>query len=142
MLKRSWSVVAGCATVAALALGIGEYGGPAGVDSSQGEPRQAERPQARNVLHVDPATGEFLARPVDGVALALPEELTENARTSAEGLQVVDSPVQDGGIMVRLEGRFQSLMSAESDAEGLRTACAALGQHGHSHAAIEKGAAQ
>ena len=77
------------------------------------------------VVHIDPATGQLLPLPDTGSlpALAIPPESALS--TSAEGLEEMPSPVPGGGVMVRLEGRFQNHITATTDGNGaLSTVCA------------------
>ena len=55
--------------------------------------------------------------------------LGEALSTSSEGLVEVKSPVAGGGVMVNLEGRFQSAMVIETDANGNVTAPCVSGTH-------------
>jgi hypothetical protein len=68
--------------------------------------------------YVDPDTGELIPRPVGGEAA---EE--ESAKISDPGslndtLEVEPSPVEGGGIMIDLKGRFQNPIKATVDDHG------------------------
>lgn len=73
---------------------------------------------AASVVYIDPVTGEFRPPPPGAPGLQLSPQLQNAVSTSSAGLVQVPSPVPGGGIMVRLNGRFQQTMHAEVDASG------------------------
>jgi len=81
---------------------------------SEGETKSA----AGYKVYKDPVTGKFGVPPPDAKPLQLSKELQQALSTSSEGLVQIQSPVPGGGIVVRLNGRFQSAMVAAADAEG------------------------
>ncbi|MDH3197723.1 MAG: hypothetical protein OEO21_05730 [Candidatus Krumholzibacteria bacterium] len=131
--KRVW-IFSAIAAVAAWGL---QSHAPAG-HSAAGEPRG---PAASGmVVHIDPATGEFV-EPRDGtVPVALDKEMLDALSTSAEGLVETPSPVPGGGVMVDLRGRFHSTHVAVVDGEGGLSATCHSGEP-HAHAEGERCAA-
>ena len=76
------------------------------------------------MVHIDPVTGQ-LADPGPGTRPVVFDARLQNAlSTSPEGLEEVASPVEGGGTMVDLQGRFQSTMVSTVDENGvLRAPC-------------------
>jgi hypothetical protein len=70
------------------------------------------------VVHIDPTTGEFLPEPP-------PDGITplgaEAAKAPAPQFRAVPSPVLGGGVMVDLQGQFQTPLVATIDADGKLT---------------------
>jgi hypothetical protein len=83
---------------------------PAG--DEQGAPVQQGASGFR--AYVDPETGELTEPPSDAPA----EEPAAAFSTSDEGLVAVPSPVPGGGVMVDLQGRFRSPLTATVGADG------------------------
>ena len=88
-------------------------------------PPPAEKPvavpggAAGMTIYIDPQTGAILKEPAPGaVPLQLTRELQEALSTSHQGLVEVPSPVPGGGVMVDLQGRFQSPLFVTIDADG------------------------
>jgi hypothetical protein len=80
---------------------------------------QSEVPDttAGMVVYIDPVTGAILREPAPGsTALPLSQEVSEALSTSSAGLVQVQLP--GGGVMIDLQGRFQSPMIATIDANG------------------------
>lgn len=70
-------------------------------------------------IYIDPKTGALLKEPAPGaVPLQLTRELQEALSTSHQGLVEVPSPVPGGGVMIDLQGRFQSPLFVTIDADG------------------------
>jgi len=85
----------------------------------------AENPAAGPVtasamtIHIDPVTGRLLKEPAPGsVSLQLPPQLQNALSTSHQGLVEVPSPKPGGGMMLDLQGRFQSPLMATIGADG------------------------
>jgi hypothetical protein len=64
-------------------------------------------------VQIDPLTGKPAAR-----ATPLPPELLNAISTSSEGLQEVAGTTPAGGIMVHLQGRFQTVVAAKLNTNG------------------------
>jgi hypothetical protein len=70
-------------------------------------------------VYIDPKTGAFLSEPAPGTApLQLTPQLRNALSTSHEGLVEVPSSVPGGGVKIDLQGRFQSPLTATTDAGG------------------------
>lgn len=65
----------------------------------------------------DPKTGEWVSPPT-GVSSAEASASADALSTSHTGLEVTPSPTPGGGMMIDLQGRFQSPVTATQDAEG------------------------
>ncbi|MHC4984477.1 MAG: post-PEP-CTERM-1 domain-containing protein, partial [Planctomycetota bacterium] len=65
--------------------------------------------------YVDPETGELTEPPSDALAEEPPAAAFS---TSHEGLVETPSPAPGGGVMVDLQGRFRSPLTATVDADG------------------------
>jgi hypothetical protein len=76
------------------------------------------------MVHIDPATG-LLAEPTARTAPVVFDAGLQNAlSTSPEGLVEVSSPVEGGGTMIDLQGRFQNTVISTIDENGeLRAPC-------------------
>jgi hypothetical protein len=71
------------------------------------------------MIHIDPVTGR-LAEPAPGTTPIVFDAQLQNAlSTSPEGLVEVNSPVEGGGTMIDLQGRFQSTMVSTVDKNGV-----------------------
>lgn len=91
--------------------------GAASVESTATMPTAAGSAGRR--VYVDPATG----RPSSGPppippGLARLPEVANALSTSSEGLREVPVPLPGGGVMVDLQGRFRSLVTATVHADG------------------------
>jgi len=89
----------------------------AGGDQIQSATKPAQSPafSQGQVLILD-ATGKI--RPGTPQMTELRAGLGEALSTSSEGLVEEKSPVQGGGVMVDLQGRFQNALTIEKDANG------------------------
>jgi hypothetical protein len=68
------------------------------------------------VVHIDPTTGEFLPEPpADGVT---PPRAADAAKAPVPQFQEVSSPIPGGGVMIDLQGQFQTPLVATIDADG------------------------
>ena len=68
------------------------------------------------VVHIDPNTGEFLPEPLaNGVT---PQPAANAAKASAPQLYEVPSPTPGVGVMIDLQGHFQTPLVATIDADG------------------------
>jgi hypothetical protein len=110
--------IAACAVAAAPPAFAGEDPSAAPARPSAGQP--AATPQgAGMIIYIDPQTGAIRQDPAPGT---LPLELSPQERnamsTSHEGLVEVPSTVPGGGVMIDLQGRFQSPLIGTIDADG------------------------
>jgi hypothetical protein len=96
------------------------YSAELGVPPTSLDPPSARTPAGATgmKIHIDPQTGQLTTEPAGPVPLQLsPAE--ENAfSTSHQGLAESLSPVPGGGVIVNLQGRFQSPVFATVDASG------------------------
>lgn len=67
------------------------------------------------VVHIDPTTGRFIPEMPGGVTLPSPADA---ARASVPELFETTSPVAGGGVMVDLNGQFETPLAASVDADG------------------------
>ena len=71
------------------------------------------------VIYIDPRTGAIRKEPAPGtVPLQLSAEIQNALSTSHQGLVAVPSSVPGGGMIINLQGRFQSPLLATIDADG------------------------
>ena len=69
-------------------------------------------------VYIDPETGEFTNPPEQEAATASKQALPAASSTSHQGLEEKPSPVEGGGTMVDLKGRFRSPLTATTDSNG------------------------
>ncbi len=79
---------------------------------------EAQAPTYR--VYVDENTGEIL-EDGDASALVLSEDLLQRLSQSDADLLEEDSPVEGGGVMVRLEGRYRTLYVGSTARDGKTT---------------------
>jgi hypothetical protein len=72
-------------------------------------------------VSIDPQTGEVVEPPIAGPPAAESQALEGAFSTSAEGLVETPSPVPGGGMLLDLQGRFQSPVVAAPGADGKLT---------------------
>lgn len=102
----SRGVVARRVAAAVVLLGLSAGGRLAHGEEASGTPGGGMR------AHVDSGTGRLLSEP----PAARPAPPSDPTSTSGEGL--VETPLQRGGVMIDLRGRFQSPLVATVDADG------------------------
>ena len=79
----------------------------------------SEESQPGMVIYIDPQTGAILREPAPGtVPLQLTPQLLNALSTSHQGLVEAPSAVAGGGVMLDLQGRFQSPLFVTIDANG------------------------
>jgi hypothetical protein len=93
---------------------------------------------AAMTVYIDPQTGAILSQPPPGhTPLALDAATQAAMSTSDKGLVQVPSPVPGGGVMIDLQGRFQSPFVVVLDETGtpkthhLNESPAAQASHSH-----------
>ena len=69
-------------------------------------------------VYIDPETGEFTNPPEQEAGTARKRALPAASSTSHQGLEEKPSPVEGGGTMVDLKGRFRSPLTATTDNNG------------------------
>ncbi len=84
-------------------------------------------------VHKDPVTGKFTSSPERTQLLDSPDPLQNSLSTSFEGLEEIPSPVANGGMMVRLNGRFQNISTAVKDEDGKLSTTCESGSHATHH---------
>jgi len=89
-------------------------------------------PATGMMAYIDPATGEFTETPVMTDA-----NMRSAVNTSSEGLVEVPSPLENGGTMVDLQGRFHHAAVMQLDDTGeLTSSCGTTlpdAAHAHAH---------
>lgn len=91
---------------------------------ASGHARPASQRAAGMVIFVDPQTGETKEPPasaLEELTLEHPESLSSAWSTPAAGLAEIPSPTPNGGVMVRLQGRFLSPLSIIRHPDGQLT---------------------
>ena len=89
---------------------------------------------AGQILSLDPVTGKPRTTPAPAQAEDLRAILGDAVSTSSEGLVQEKSPVEGGGIIMNLQGRFQNAVAATVDANGNLTAPCISGSPADAHA--------
>jgi hypothetical protein len=100
---------------------------PAPPRSAAGGPAAAEAGTEAAGLraYIDPETGRFVPEPPPGVVDEVDRATAAALSTRSEDLVEQPSPVPGGGVMVELEGRFQSAIEMSVDESGaLSSDCA------------------
>ncbi len=121
-------VLSGCAAnmatpIAVDSLAASPDGAPPRFDAAEtsrpANPSAAARNEAPGlVVHIDPTTGEFLPEPAaDGVTT----QAADTAKAPVRQLKAVPSPTLGGGIMIDLQGQFQTPLIVTIDADGKLT---------------------
>jgi hypothetical protein len=92
------------------------------------EPQAGSAPHAAGLkVFVDLQTGQVVTSPSEAaqreLQAAIEAEMGDALSTSSEGLSEVASPVPGGGVMVDLQGRFQSAATATVGPEGIVVGC-------------------
>jgi hypothetical protein len=83
------------------------------------KPATAPNGAAGMMVYIDPQTGAILKEPAPGsVPLQLTPQLQAAFSTSHQGLVEVPNSVPGGGVILDLQGRFQSPVFATIDANG------------------------
>jgi len=111
-------IVAACAFFLIPSGAVDDHAVPA----EAGEAGASMAPQSGYVVHFDPATGKIVEPSIDSAPVEFPADWQNALSTSAEGLVEEPSPVEGGGVMVDLRGRFRSAMVAVVDEDGKVTA--------------------
>lgn len=70
------------------------------------------------IVHIDPETGRFVAPPSAGPSAELPQPIDKGVKKPAAELREILSPVPGGGVMIRLDERFQTPLTATIDSDG------------------------
>ncbi len=128
-----WPFVVSAALTTCLAVSVAAPGlceSPGGVPEATGVGRSMEdAPRAEGAagagmrVYIDPSTGGVVPPPA-GAPIAEP---ALQRSTSAVGLVEVPSPVDGGGVMVDLKGRFQSVMTVTRKPDGSLTTDCTIG---------------
>lgn len=111
MKRTAWTTVAAIAVVVAA---YSQYTRPFPEYQKPSTPDPHSSTGAGLVIHVDPATGDLIGEPS---TIDIPNTVDESLNRSSEGLEQVPAPV-GGGVMVDLQGRFQSTYVATIGADG------------------------
>lgn len=84
------------------------------------------------VVHLDPVTGELTSSPAQPLSLIMDETLQNAFITSSQGLKEESSPIEGGGVMVDLQGRFQNVFIASmGDSSRITATCTSGVQQRH-----------
>lgn len=100
MKRRTWILVS--SAVAVLAAAPTPH--PAESPSAGASPAQAGYR-----VYIDPSTGSITSQPTQWGPVVVDPDVKNALDTSPDGLREEQSPVPGGGVMVRLDGRFQSV---------------------------------
>lgn len=111
-------VIAGCALALAAWQLVAADGSDAVATNAPVPPAKATSPVANAgyMVHVD-ESGQIVDDPAAAPSKDFGAALSEAVNTSSEGLMEEATPV-GGGVMVNLQGRFQSVYTARVDVNG------------------------
>ena len=88
------------------------------VESHGAQTVEATNAKPGMIVHIDPETGRFITPPPGEPSAELPQP-TENAvKIPAAELREMLSPVPGGGVMIRLDERFKTPLTATIDSGG------------------------
>jgi hypothetical protein len=85
----------------------------------------AEQPATRHngfVVYLDPATGNVVESRPGAKPFVIDMDLANSLSTSSDGLEEVASPVEGGGVMIDLQGRFRNAMVMVTEENAMVTA--------------------
>jgi hypothetical protein len=114
-MKRTVSALATVAVLAAVAAWWQPWAAPETADTNPNV-TTITAAQAGYRLTIDPATGEFTDEPAPIDVKDLPASLQNALSTSDEGL--VETQGVNGGVILQLDGRFQSTSVARVGTDG------------------------
>ena len=92
-------------------------------EPSETFPTPVLRVLSRQGIAIDPDTGELRHLTAEERARWISENLRRSLSTSTEGLKERPSPVPGGGVVLDLEGRFQSVLWVQLTEDGPKTGC-------------------
>jgi len=107
-------------TVVILTAGIALHHSPIPVDApivAEINSNETNQP-AGYVIHIDPVTGAIVEKSATSEPILLNEKMRDAFSRSEDGLVEVASPVEGGGTMINLEGRYQNSMVSTVDENG------------------------
>ena len=84
------------------------------VEANAGEPTE-KAPGV--IVHIDPKTGEIITPP-KGVPGEVPQPPVDTTKKPQPELRQVPSPVPGGGVIIELDERFQTPLTATMDPDG------------------------
>lgn len=70
------------------------------------------------IVHIDPATGRIISPPKETLPGPVLQAPVEGAKKPAAELRQLPSPVPGGGVMIELDERFQTPLTATVGADG------------------------
>jgi len=88
------------------------------VTGNSGQAPQQEAEDSAMVVHIDPKTGEIITPPASALSGQGPRQPVDASKKPPAELRETLSPVPGGGVMIPLDGRFDTPLSATIDTDG------------------------
>ena len=114
----------GLIALVTLTVGCFRYAGQAArSDAGRSAAETGERSRAAQsdpgmIVHIDPATGRIIAPPKEALPGPVLQAPVEGAKKPPAELRQVPSPIPGGGVMIELDERFQTPLTATVGADG------------------------
>jgi hypothetical protein len=91
------------------------------ISHSQSTPDQKTEPPGKApaiIVHIDPQTGRIISSPATPAPGQVPQPPLDTAKPPLPQLQETLSPTPGGGVMIELDERFRTPLTATIDADG------------------------
>jgi hypothetical protein len=88
------------------------------VEGGPGQAPEASERASGIIVHIDPKTGEIITPPTGALPGEVPPSPVDSTKKPPEELRQVPSPVPEGGVVIQLDERFDTPLSATIDADG------------------------
>jgi hypothetical protein len=86
--------------------------------STLGQPTEPPEKTPAIIVHIDPQTGRIITPPTTPLPGQVPQSPLDTAKQPLPQLQQTLSPVPGGGVMIQLDERFHTPLTATIDADG------------------------
>lgn len=86
--------------------------------STTGQKTEAPENAPAIIVHIDPQTGRIITPPSSPSSGQVPQPALDPAKPPLPELPVTLSPVPGGGVMIQLDERFRTPLTATLDADG------------------------
>ncbi len=86
--------------------------------STLGQPTEPPEKTPAIIVHIDPQTGRIITPPTTPLPGQVPQSPLDTVKQPLPQLQQTLSPVPGGGVMIQLDERFHTPLTATIDADG------------------------